>query len=490
MQGEEKVNILLVDDQPGKLMSYQVILKELGQNLLTASSANEALAILLKNDIAVLLVDVCMPELDGFEFAQMVREHPRFQKTAIIFISAIHLSDMDSLRGYEMGAVDYVPVPVVPQLLRAKVRVFVELYRKNRAMEEWNAELERRVATRTEELEQATKRQELLAREVDHRAKNALAVVQSIVRLTKAKDAKAFADAVHGRIRALAGAHALLSASRWAGASLKRLADEELAPYRTSAARAEIGGPDVMLRPDAAQAIAMVLHELATNAAKYGALSQDGGRVSLTWRVEGDEIEIEWRESGGPVVSQPKMSGFGGKVIKTSINDQLSGSVEHHWAKDGLRCTIRIPLMLRQEGPQQDKPVAPKEPRTVEERGDLQGVRVMVVEDEPVIAMMITDVLEENGALIVGPFRQLDEALACEAVFDVALLDVNLGGVNTFPLAQQLQARGCPFAFATGYDETGIDRDFLSAPVLQKPIEPHIVTQTLAGLVKARVRAA
>src|SRR5262245_21992232 len=126
---DDAVNILLVDDQPAKLLSYEVILRDLGERLLKASSAREALEQLLRRDVAVLLVDVCMPELDGFQLAAMVREHPRFQQTAIIFVSAIHLSDVDRLRGYEMGAVDYVPVPVVPEVLRAKVRVFAELFR-------------------------------------------------------------------------------------------------------------------------------------------------------------------------------------------------------------------------------------------------------------------------------------------------------------------------------------------------------------------------
>jgi CheY-like chemotaxis protein len=123
----EKVNILLVDDQPDKLLAYEVILHDLGENLVKTSSAREALQFLLKNEVAVVLIDVCMPELDGFQLAAMIRDHPRFSKTAIIFISAIHLTDVDRLRGYEMGAVDYVPVPVVPEVLRAKVRVFAEL---------------------------------------------------------------------------------------------------------------------------------------------------------------------------------------------------------------------------------------------------------------------------------------------------------------------------------------------------------------------------
>src|SRR3984885_7761431 len=292
----EKVNVLLVDDQPDKLLSYDVILGELDENLVKTSSAREALQFLLKNDVAVVLVDVCMPDLDGFQLAAMIREHPRFRKTAIIFISAIHLTEVDRLRGYEMGAVDYVPVPVVPEVLRAKVRVFAELFRKTRELERLNATLERHVAERTAELQasnarlleseqqlrlateaaeiglwdvdtitdtmfwpprvkamfgispdvpvsmadfyaglhpddkEATvaafagacdpqkralydveyravgkeegERQVLLAREVDHRARNALAVIQSIIRLTRAKTVDDYVQAIEGRIKA------------------------------------------------------------------------------------------------------------------------------------------------------------------------------------------------------------------------------------------------------------------------------------------------
>src|SRR5262245_44836287 len=158
MASDDRVNILLVDDQPAKLMSYEAILAELGENLVKAASAREALEQLLKQDIAVILVDVCMPELDGFQLAAMIREHPRFQETAIIFISAIHLTDIDRLRAFEMGAVDYVPVPVMPEVLRAKVRIFAELYRKTRQLAQLNRELEHRVAERTKELEASTAR--------------------------------------------------------------------------------------------------------------------------------------------------------------------------------------------------------------------------------------------------------------------------------------------------------------------------------------------
>ncbi len=121
---QDKINILLVDDQPSKLMSYEAILAELGENLIAVTSARDALQALLESEIAVILMDVQMPEFDGFELAAMVREHPRFERTAIIFVSAIHLSDFDQLKGYAAGAVDYVSVPIVPEVLRAKVRVF------------------------------------------------------------------------------------------------------------------------------------------------------------------------------------------------------------------------------------------------------------------------------------------------------------------------------------------------------------------------------
>jgi PAS domain S-box-containing protein len=166
MNEQDRANILMVDDQPGKLLSYEAILSQLGENLIKARSAREALDQLLRHDIAVVLMDVSMPEIDGFELADMMHQHPRFQKTAIIFISAVHLTDLDRIKGYQSGAVDYISVPVVPELLRAKVSVFAELHRKNRQLERLNRELEQRVEERTEQLQESENQFRTLANSI------------------------------------------------------------------------------------------------------------------------------------------------------------------------------------------------------------------------------------------------------------------------------------------------------------------------------------
>ncbi len=479
MTGQEQVDILLVDDQPAKLLAYEVILKELGENLVVATSGREALEYLLKNEVAVILVDVCMPELDGFELAAMIREHPRFQKTAMIFISAIQVSDIDRLRGYEMGAVDYVPVPVVPEVLRAKIRVFVDLYRKTRQLERFNAELEDRVRARTRELEysnvrlleseqrrslalaagrmgswdwdwvngdwmwdegqfrifgvdpqnfavnpdnvqtllhpedihelrkavvqfdkgvrsyetefrivrpdgeirwlfgtaaattdktgrvirvsgvtvditerkRAEERQNLLTREVDHRAKNALALAQSIVRLTRGENAKSYMQAVEGRIGALARVHTILSLSSWQGAEISKLVDEELAPYLMND-QIVFSGSNLQLQPATAQTLAMALHELVTNSAKYGALSTLTGRLAIDWKVEADVLKILWEERDGPAVVEPVSRGFGTRSVIASIELQLGGRAEFDWHPKGLICRLSVPLTQSTTSPQ------------------------------------------------------------------------------------------------------------------------------------------
>jgi two-component sensor histidine kinase/DNA-binding response OmpR family regulator len=619
MTPQDKVNILLVDDQPAKLLSYEVILGELGENLIKAGSARQALEHLLKTEIAVVLVDVVMPELDGFQLAAMIREHPRFQKTAIIFISAIQVEDVDRLRGYEIGAVDYVPVPVIPEVLRAKVRVFAELYRKTRQLEELNRELERRVAERTAELEasaarlrqseqrrtlalaagsmgswdwdmasgecrwdegqcsifdvdqasfaptaenvrpllhpddrervqqtverairsgepcnaefrivrpsgelrwcigaaapsldeagravrlsgvtvditdrkEAEERQVLLAREVDHRARNALAVVQSILRLSHGRTAEEFIASVDGRIRALARAHTLLSQSRWQGAHLNRLVDEEFAPYRTGdGERIDAQGPLVLLRSATAQAIALALHELATNAAKYGALSSGSGKVVVSWRLEPEWLELRWVETGGPPTAAPAAQGFGTRMIRATLERELGGSVRFDWLGDGLRCELKIPRsQIADSAPR--PPAAPRpaeRPAQQASSAPSPGQRILLVEDESLIAMMMRDMLVDLGFCVVGPFGDVPAALAAAEADEIqaAVLDVNLNGESVHPVADALAARGVPFLLVTGYDSDSVKERYADIPILQKPIEPTTLQSMLHSLAAAK----
>jgi two-component sensor histidine kinase/DNA-binding response OmpR family regulator len=612
MRSDESINILLVDDQPAKLLSYEVILAELGENLIKASSANEALEHLLRNDVAVLLVDVCMPDLDGFQLAQMVRQHPRFHKTAIIFISAVLHNDVDTLRGYEMGAVDYVPVPVIPAVLRAKVRVFAELYRKSRQLERLNAELEERVVERTAALEatnaklvqseqlrglalaaaqmgswdwdvergegswddgqcrifgvdphtftpklenvrallhaddlpalrdaihllgrdgearqvafravrpdgevrrcvcvaavrfgpsgklervsgvtidvterkKAEEHQSLLSREVDHRAKNALAIVQAIVRLTRAPDIKSYVGAIEGRIGALSRVHSLLSKARWEGADIASIAAEEMQPYNDQERqRFATEGPAILVPPAIGQTLGLAFHELATNAAKYGALSSMSGRTRLTWALHPDLLVIEWIESGGPPVEKPSIMGFGVKTILAAVERQLHGRVEFDWRKEGLHCTFSIPRDERMLGTRPPLPahangadVSPLGPRLI------RGNRILLVEDEPLIAMMMKEALSELDYDVRGPISSVDDALSeiANGTVDGAVLDINLGGTSAYPVADALVARDIPFVFITGYARQGVEARFSQTPVLSKPVDRELLQASFA----------
>jgi two-component sensor histidine kinase/ActR/RegA family two-component response regulator len=477
---DQRANILLVDDQPAKLMSHELILAELDENLLKASSAKEALEILLKTDVAVILVDVCMPELDGFELARMIREHPRFEQTAIIFISAIHLSELDSLKGYEMGAVDYVSVPVVPGVLRAKVRVFVDLYRKGRELERLNNQLEDRVAERTAELEAAMVRQELLAREVDHRARNALAVIQAIVSMTPATSGREFAAAVHGRIQAMARAHTLLSETRWQGAELTRLMNEELEAYHSDD-RVTVEGAAVLIKPTIAQNLALVIHELVTNAAKYGALAPGRGKLSVAWMLTEESLALHWVERCPQAIAKPERNGFGARVIASSIS-ALEGSVEHDWRPTGLHFTLRLPSShFEPPAAQNNAKVALVRNQARAAGQPLTGRTLLLVEDEPLIGLMMREILSDMGATVVGPLVSLPEAFgALSQPFDAALLDVNLAGEAVYPFAEELVRLHVPIIFLTGYESSSIDPRFASAPVLTKPIDAAELSDLLS----------
>jgi PAS domain S-box-containing protein len=198
------------------------------------------------------------------------------------------------------------------------------------------------------ERRRAEERQTLLAREVDHRAKNALAVVQSIIALTRDADPDQFRAAVTGRIAALARAHTLLARDGWNSAGLRELIEEEVAPYRVGAEaldRVTLLGPDVALAPGAAQPLAMALHELATNAAKHGALGAPGGRVAIRWEALPDGgLSLRWSETRvQPLVAPPARRGFGYSVIRNTVERQLGGSCAFDWREEGLACGIDLP---------------------------------------------------------------------------------------------------------------------------------------------------
>jgi PAS domain S-box-containing protein len=213
---KEKVNILMVDDQPGKLLSYDAILGELGENLIHAASGREALELLLKHDVAVVLMDVSMPEMDGFQLAEMIRAHPRFEKTAIIFISAVHLTDIDRLKGYQRGAVDYISVPVVPELLRAKVSIFAELHRKTQQLQRLNWELEQRVGERTEELAQKATTLEQLNQELREKNQQLNAIVRTAPDIIFSRQVDGTRDYISDRFYEYTGAAAgSASGSGW-----------------------------------------------------------------------------------------------------------------------------------------------------------------------------------------------------------------------------------------------------------------------------------
>jgi PAS domain S-box-containing protein len=185
----------------------------------------------------------------------------------------------------------------------------------------------------------------LLAREADHRTNNLLAVAQATVHLTQAETAADLKKAIEGRLRALANAHGMMAQSRWAGADLHQLVAMELSPYfRDGDPRAQIDGPKVLLRPEMAQATAMAVHELATNAVKYGALSTSSGRVRVQWSLKSaSKLHLSWEEAGGPAVKVPSREGFGTRAI-TRMLGQLDGEVKFGWHKDGLTCDIVVAI--------------------------------------------------------------------------------------------------------------------------------------------------
>jgi signal transduction histidine kinase len=372
MSTSEKVNILMVDDQPAKLLSYEAILGSMGENLIKATSGREALEHLLRTEIAIVLMDVSMPEIDGFELATMIRQHPRYQKTAIIFVSAVHLSELDRLKGYEAGAVDYIPVPVVPELLRAKVSVFAELYRKTRQLEGLNRELERRVEERTAALEASTARLResearlkiILHSERDarmaaeaaiqardeflsvaaHELKTPLTGLRANAQLIARKlrkggmdvpawlaDGLRIIDQQSGRLARLIGQ--VLDVSRLdqdklvaerTATDLAALAEKLVAAFRARTTRHTFvlaAEPGLVADVDPTR-IEQVMSNLIDNAIKY---SPDGGQIDVeVCRAEGDRARLAVRDRGIGIPPEKREAVFA-RFYQAHADDHRSG---------------------------------------------------------------------------------------------------------------------------------------------------------------------
>jgi PAS domain S-box-containing protein len=340
----------------------------------------------------------------------------------------------------------------------------------------------------------AEERMRAISLEVDHRSKNLLAVVQSLVSMTRSHDVDSFKSALRGRIQTLARAHDLLSRSRWRGADLRAIAEEELGAYDSSRGdRIAIHGPTAVLGAAAIQALSMTLHELATNAAKHGALAVAEGRLRLEWRIPEEQttFDILWEESIPPGQFEKPTDigkGFGSRLIAMMIETQLGGELETDWTDHGLRCRIRLPKALLVCPSMQEPAEAEVHPivRRLDPVGT--GARILLVEDEALIAAETAARLADTGNVVAAMASSLKEAqsAAAQADVDVAVLDVNLNGELSFPVADLLRARGLPFVFITGYQPDGlIPERFSDAPVVRKPSSPGDLERALRAVLSS-----
>lgn len=329
----------------------------------------------------------------------------------------------------------------------------------------------------------------LLFDELNHRVKNTLATIQAIASqsLRRSVDPASFVASFSGRVQALARAHDLLAAGEFRGIAVDELVREQvmLGPAEP---RVRAAGPDVRLDPRSAVQLALVLHELATNARKHGALARPDGRLAIEWSLVVDgtpRLVLAWTESGVPGARAPDGQGFGTTLINRSL-ESAGGAARLAYGPDGLACTLELPLGdgAAGAGPVLPRDVAmrPAGPSTA--AGDLGGRRILVVEDEPLVAMDVEASLAAAGCEVLGPAPTVARALELVAAesFDAAVLDANLGGVRVDAVADALAARGVPFVFATGYGREALPAGHGGAPVLNKPFPPARLVAAVAGL--------
>ncbi|WP_337186818.1 HWE histidine kinase domain-containing protein [Phenylobacterium sp.] len=335
-------------------------------------------------------------------------------------------------------------------------------------------------------------RQQLMA-ELDHRVKNVLAAVQALAQQTAKRTTSldAFLTNFNGRLKAMASANELLTAARWRGAAIDHLASAELgalAPGQTS-----WEGPELFLTPRAANALSLALHELATNAVKFGALSVETGHVDLRWRTLRDGgFELTWTETGGPPVGAPPRRGFGSTLLEQVTPRELNGAAEVEYRPAGVRVRLHAGPQAMADRPEvvPDVPAANRVTETVATAAgpaSLKGARVLIVEDAVLLALELETGLSEAGAEVVGPAYELEEAMALlDQPIDAAVLDANLNGRSVTPVAEVLRQRKIPFVFATGYGETGGAPGGFDAPIIRKPYDVTQVASAVAEILASR----
>jgi PAS domain S-box-containing protein len=317
----------------------------------------------------------------------------------------------------------------------------------------------------------------LLMREVNHRSKNIMMLVQAVARQTAARGTEDFLTRFDQRLQALSTSQDLLVRGEWKSVNLAELVHSQLAHFEDLVgSRITIGETALELKVQAVQPVGMAIHELATNAGKYGALSNETGRVELNWHVEqrpGSEpvFRMSWREFGGPAVQQPPRHGFGSTVLDRMVRMSLGGSVTMGFGEEGFSWQLECPVGHILETYNTFLPAAPLRVSVDNPAG---GSRILVVEDEALVAIEVAGLLEEAGWSVVGPVASVSRAMALihQQGCDCAVLDVNLGPETSEPIAAELEHRGIPFIMVSGYARQQIPRRLSAAPFLSKPIRP------------------
>ncbi len=340
------------------------------------------------------------------------------------------------------------------------------------------------------ELERARahERQELLIAELNHRVRNILALIRGLMsqaRHSGAQSVEDFISTLDDRIRAMARAHDQITADRWGPAPLRELIETEAGAYLgAKRARVNLEGPNLLIQPAAFTSLALVIHEMMTNAAKYGALSDNGVVHVRWWQDEQGDLRLEWNESGGPVVVAPTRRGFGSTIIEQSVPFDLGGKATIEYRLTGFHAAFCIPAR-HIVGPAKNAGETAQQAKPVGEEQPLQGKRILLVEDSMIIALDAEDALTRLGASDVVIAATVGDALdrLARETFSFALLDVNLGAENSVAVAEQLRALKLPFAFATGYGDGAIFlRDYPGVPVINKPYGEFELRKMFAGL--------